>query len=229
MGLLILAALVWVGVHVGIAGTAVRGAIAARTGEAGFRIGYSLVSVAAIAFLVTAWRAAETTPLWFAPPWLRWILALVMLPAFVFFAASFRRNPTAAGGEALIGAGASGIQRITRHPMLWSFAAWAAVHMIGNGDSAALVFFGAFLVTALAGMPSIDAKLAQRAPADWPRLAAATSILPFGAIAAGRNRLVLGEIGWVVPAVGLLAWAAMLHLHARFFGVAPLILGDGHG
>lgn len=225
MGLLMIAALVWVGVHVGIAGTAVRGALVARTGEAGFRIGYSLVSVAAIVFLVQAWQAAETTPLWFAPAWLRWILALIMLPAFILFVASFRRNPTAAGGEALIGAEATGIQRITRHPMLWSFAAWAAVHVIGNGDTAAIVFFGAFLVTALAGMPSIDAKLAKRAPADWAKLAAATSILPFGAIAAGRNRLVLGEIGWLPPVAGLLAWAALLHFHARFFGVAPLILG----
>jgi uncharacterized membrane protein len=147
-----------------------------------------------------------------------------MLPAFVFFLASFRRNPTAAGGEALIGAGATGMQRITRHPMLWSFAIWAAVHVLGNGDSAALVFFGAFLVTALVGMPNIDAKLARRAPDAWPRLAAATSILPFGAIATGRNRLVLGEIGWGPPVAGLLAWAAMLHFHARFFGVAPLML-----
>jgi uncharacterized membrane protein len=225
MGLLMIAALVWVGAHVGIAGTALRGAIVARTGEAGFRIGYSLLSVAAIVFLVRAWQAAETTPLWFAPAWLRWLLALVMLPAFVLFVASFRRNPTAAGGEALIGAGATGIQRITRHPMLWSFALWAAVHVIGNGDTAAVVFFGAFLVTALAGMPSIDAKLAKRAPADWAKLAAATSILPFGAIAAGRNRLAPGEIGWLPPVLGLLAWAALLHFHARFFGVAPLILG----
>ena len=225
MGLLMIAALIWVGVHVGIAGTAVRGAIAARTGEAGFRIGYSLLSFAAIGFLVRAWQAAETTPLWFAPAWLRWILALVMLPAFILFVASFRRNPTAAGGEKLIGAEATGIQRITRHPMLWSFALWAAVHVIGNGDTAATVFFGAFLVTALAGMPSIDAKLAKRAPADWAKLAATTSILPFGAIAAGRNRLALGEIGWIPPVAGLLAWAAMLHFHARFFGVAPLILG----
>ena len=63
------------------------------------------------------------------------------------------------------------------------------------------------------GDASIDAKLAKRAPGAWARLAATTSILPFGAIAAGRNRLVLGEIGWVPPVVGLLAWAAMLHLH----------------
>lgn len=225
MGLLLLAAFLWVGVHIGIAGTGLRGAIVARIGEGGFRAAFSITSVLAIILLVSAWNAAPTTMLWFAPGWLRWILALAMLPAFVFFVAAFRRNPTAMGGEAAIGAEATGIQRITRHPMLWSFALWAAVHMLGNGDTAALVFFGAFLVTALAGMPSIDAKLAKRAPEAWARLAATTSILPFGAIAAGRNRLVPGEIGWVPPVVGLLAWAAMLHLHARLFGVSPLIPG----
>jgi len=226
MTLLLLAALLWIGVHVGIAGTAVRGAIVTRTGEAGFRIGYSLVSVGAITLLIESWKSAETTPLWYAPDALRWVLAVVMLPAFVLFVASVTKpNPTAAGGEAALGQQPRGIQRVTRHPMLWSFALWAAIHVIGNGDSAAIVFFGAFAVTALAGMPSIDAKLAKRAPEGWARLAATTSILPFGAIAAGRNRLVLAEIGWIPPVVGLVVWAALLHFHRGIFGVAPVFMG----
>ncbi|MDO9711927.1 NnrU family protein [Paracraurococcus lichenis] len=222
---LLLAALLWVGVHVGIAGTALRGAVVARIGENGFRIGFSLLSFLAIVLLVAAWRGAETKPLWFAPAWLRWVLAFVMLPAFVLFVASLRKNPTAVGGDALLGAEPHGIQRVTRHPMLWSFALWALVHVIGNGDSASLVFFGAFLVTALAGMPSIDAKLAKRAPQAWARLARATSILPFGAILAGRNRLVPGEIGWLPSVVGAVAWAALLHLHPALFGVPVIIPG----
>jgi uncharacterized membrane protein len=148
-----------------------------------------------------------------------------MLPAFVLFVASFRRNPTAMGGEAFAAAEPRGIQRITRHPMMVAFTTWAAVHVVGNGDTASLLFFGAFLVTTLAGMPSIDAKLAARAPDAWARLAATTSILPFGAILAGRNRLVLSEIGWVVPAIGLVAWAAMLYFHQAIFGAAPVAMG----
>jgi uncharacterized membrane protein len=223
---LLLAALLWIFVHVGIAGTALRGVLVARIGEGAFRGLFSVLSVIAIALLVAAWRAAETTPLWFAPNWLRWILVLLMLPAFILFVASVAKpNPTAVGGEARLGAEATGIQRVTRHPMLWSFALWAFVHVVGNGDTAAIVFFGGFLVTALAGMPSIDAKLARRAPEAWARLAAATSILPFGAIAAGRNRLVLREIGWVPPVVGLIAWAALLHFHRAIFGIAPVVMG----
>ncbi|WP_135470000.1 NnrU family protein [Crenalkalicoccus roseus] len=221
---LALAALLWVGVHLGIAGTRLRDAIAARLGEGGFRAGFSLLSVAAIVFLVGSYNAAATVPLWHAPGWLRWLLALAMLPAFVLFVAALRGNPTALGGAEALARAPRGIQRVTRHPMLWSFALWAAVHMLGNGDTASLLFFGAFLVTALAGMPSIDAKLARRDPEGWAAFAARSSALPGGAILSGRNRLVPSEIGWGAPLLGLAAWAALLHLHRALFGVAPLPL-----
>jgi uncharacterized membrane protein len=87
------------------------------------------------------------------------------------------------------------------------------------------VFFGTFLVTALAGMPSIDAKLARRRPDAWKGFAATTSIIPFAAIAAGRNRLVLKEIGWMPPVVGLVLWAAFLHFHRALIGVP--VFGGG--
>ena len=46
--------------------------------------------------------------------------------------------------------------------------------------------------------------------------------LPFGAILAGRNRLVLSEIGWMPPVVGLILWAALLHFHRAVFGLPAL-------
>lgn len=224
MTLLLLAALIWVGLHVGLAGTALRGAAVARLGEAGFRAAFSLGSVGAIAWLVSAWQAAETTTLWVAPPGLRWALAAAMLPAFVLLTCSLIGNPTALGGGGLLARGPFGIQRITRHPMLWAFAIWAAVHILGNGDTAAIVFFGAFLATALAGMPSIDAKLAARHPEAWPGFAAATSILPFGAILSGRGRFAGREIGWLAPLAGVVLWAGFLHGHRALMGVPALIL-----
>jgi len=224
MIILLLAALLWVGVHVGISGTALRGLAVARLGEAGFTIAFSVLSAVAIALLVLAWQGAETAPVWFAPPWLRWVIALLMLPAFVLFACSLIGNPTAKGGGGLIAQGPRGIQRVTRHPMLVSFALWAALHVAGNGDSAAIVFFGAFLVTAVAGMPSIDARMAKRHGQAWRDFAAATSILPFGAILAGRGRLELREIGWLAPLLGVVLWAAVLHGHRQLFGVPALIL-----
>jgi uncharacterized membrane protein len=223
MWLLGLAALLWLGIHLGLAGTRLRDAVVSRIGEGPFRGLFSLLSVLALVLLVHAWAAADTTPLWFAPPWLRVVLAAAMLLAFVLFVASVSQpNPTMIGPAAAAMRPRRGVQRITRHPMLWSFAIWAAAHMLGNGDTASLVFFGAFLVTALAGMPSIDAKLARRDPSGWAALSAATSAVPFAAIAQRRNRLVPREIGWSVPLIGAVAWAALLWLHPWIFGVSPL-------
>ncbi len=225
MAWLIVAALVWIGIHIGIAGTSLRGAIVARIGEKPFRGLFSLLSVAGISFLVRSWHGAPTTLLWTAPDWLRWILVAIMLPAFVLFVVSLSpRNPTLVGRESMIGEPPRGIQRVTRHPMLWAFALWAAVHVIGNGDTAAIVFFGAFLITALVGMPSVDAKLAHRDPAAWGALAAATSIVPFAAIIERRNRFVATEIGWIAPLTGVVVWVAVLYLHPWLFGVAPVAM-----
>jgi uncharacterized membrane protein len=225
MALLILAALSWLGIHIGVAGTPLRDMLVTRIGEGPFRGLFSLLSILGIVFLVWSWSAARTTPLWYAPAWLRWVLVAVMLVAFVLFVASVsQRNPTMVSGETAMAQPPVGIYRVTRHPMLWSFALWAAVHIIGNGDSAAIVFFGTFLVTALVGMPSIDAKLARRDPAQWRALSAATSIVPFAAIAQGRNRFVPREIGRLSPLIAVVAWAVVLHFHPWLFGVAPVAM-----
>ncbi len=150
MILLLLVALLWLALHIGLAGTRLRDVVVARIGEGPFRGLFSLLSVAAIWLLIWSWSIASTTSLWFAPAWLRWVLAAVMLAAFLLFVASVTQpNPTSIGGEAALAQAPHGIQRVTRHPMLWSFALWAAVHVIGSGDTAAIAFFGAFLVTAL--------------------------------------------------------------------------------
>jgi uncharacterized membrane protein len=222
MVLLVIAALLWISVHVGISGTRLRDRLVRRIGERPFRGLFSLLSIATLLLLIGAWTFMWTTPLWFAPMWLRWILVFVMLPAFVLFVASLTQpNQTMIGAT---GGPPRGIHRVTRHPMLWSFALWAAVHIIGAGDSGAFVFFGAFLVTALAGMPSIDAKLARRDPAAWQALSAVTSIVPFAAIAQGRNRFVLREIGVLPPLIGVVVWAMVLHFHASLFGYAPVAM-----
>jgi uncharacterized membrane protein len=98
-------------------------------------------------------------------------------------------SPTVTGGTGALDRddAVRGILRVTRHPFLCGVALWAALHLILNGDAAALVLFGALLVLALIGPSSIDAKRQRAFGARWERFAAATSILPFAAIAAGRE------------------------------------------
>jgi uncharacterized membrane protein len=224
MPLLIIAALVWIAIHLGLAGTTLRDAVVLRIGEAAFRGVFSLLSAVGLVFLVWAWKDAPGALLWTAPDWLRWVLVIAMLPAFVLFVASVSgRNPTMIGPNEGAAQPPRGMIRVTRHPMLWSFAIWAAVHIAGNGDTAAIVFFGAILVTALAGMPSIDAKLARRDPNTWQALSAATSIMPFAAIIHGRNRFVTSEIGMLAPTIGVAAWVVVLLVHPWLFGLPAAV------
>ena len=219
-------ALLFVGLHF-LLSHPLRKPVTAALGDKGFQAAYSLVAAVTLVWMVVAYRAAPTSaPLWPVGDALWAVVTVLMLLAAVLLMGSLVHNPAMPGQAASAPAEARGVFAITRHPMLWSFALWAAIHLIGNGDTASIVFFGAFLVTALAGMPSIDAKLARRSPEAWARLAPTTSILPFGAIAAERNRLALREIGWLPALMGLLLWAALLHLHGRLFGVAPVSLGN---
>lgn len=222
---LLVAAVLWVAVHVGVAGTRLRDRIVARIGEGPFRGLFVLASFALLGWLAWSFGAAGPVhQLWIAPRWLAVAMMLLMLPALLLFVGSVTTpNPTSVAGARALEAPnpAIGVLRITRHPMLWAFALWGIVHLVVLGTASAAVLAGAIIGTAFAGMPSLDAKYARRRPERWPAFAAATSILPFAAIAQGRNRLVLSEIGWWRPLLAVLLWVALIALHPVAFGVAP--------
>jgi uncharacterized membrane protein len=114
---------------------------------------------------------------------------------------------------------ARGMIRITRHPIMWGIMLWALAHIAARGDVKSLVFFGAFLLVAAFGTLSLDQR--KRADPNWPRFAAASSHLPFVAIAQGRNRLVWREIGWTRPLVAIVLFFVLLVLHPWLFGARP--------
>jgi uncharacterized membrane protein len=208
MGLLIAGALLWLGVHVGIAGTQARAAMVRLFGEARFKGGFALLALAALAVLLLGYGRADTHLVWVAPAWFVAVVDVAMLPVFVLLAC------------ALIAP--RGILPVTRHPMMAAIGLWAGMHLLAAGDSASILLFGTFLATVLIGLPSADAKRARREPDAAAALFAVTSRLPFGAILGGRNRLTLAEIGWIAPLAGLVVWVAALVLHPWVIGVSPL-------
>lgn len=75
------------------------------------------------------------------------------------------------------------------------------------------------LALALFGTASIDAKRKRVLGSKWDQFAVQTSNVPFLAIAQGRQRLALAEIGWWRPLVALAVWAALAFGHRYLFGV----------
>jgi len=115
-----------------------------------------------------------------------------------------------------------GMLRVTRHPFLWGVALWAAGHLMVNGDLASLILFGSLLVLSVLGPGSIDAKRRRALGDAWNGFAAQTSSVPFAAIAAGRQSLKLGEIGWWRLGVAVMVWGALVFAHPFLFGASPL-------
>lgn len=224
MAMLVLAGAVFVGIHVCISGTRLRDRLVAAIGESPYLGLFSLASAASLTGLILAYRAAPRAALWDAPAWLRGPVVLVMLLAVALVVIGLTTpSPTAAGGAGALERddAARGILRVTRHPFLCGVALWAALHLVVNGDSASLVLFGTLLVLAVVGPSSIDAKRERAFGDRFRRFAAATSVLPFAAIAAGRNQLRPGEIGVWRLGLALAVYAALLLGHGRLFG-APV-------
>jgi uncharacterized membrane protein len=217
------AAMAFIGIHLGVSGTTLRDQIVSRIGLRGYMVAFSVASVAAIVWLISAYNAADYVPTWGQLEWWKPVAIVLMLPAFLLVVIGLTTpNPTAVAQEGLVDRAPQGIVRVTRHPFLVGVAIWAGVHLIGNGDVASLLFFSALAIVAVAGTASIDAKRRRVLGAKaWDAFASRTSIVPFAAITAGRNSLVMQEMGWWRPAAGFLAYALMLGGHAHIIGVSP--------
>lgn len=208
---LVLAALFWVVLHLGVAGP-LRPVLRSRLGEMGYRGLFSGLSAIGLVWLILAYRDAPYEPLWEPAPF--WVPAVLVLLGFVLLAYSLGpSNPTQVGAERLGALPVAGITRITRHPMLWAFALWALAHLTVNGHWAGVMLFGAILVTAVNGMVSIDRKRAARLGPAWDDFAGRTSRLPFAAILAGRGQLALGELALWRLGLGIGLYVAALWLH----------------
>ncbi|MBI1210990.1 MAG: NnrU family protein [Alphaproteobacteria bacterium] len=227
MTMLIAAALFFLLLHLVVAGTQARDVIVGAIGERPYLGLFSLASLGGIVWLVMAYNAAtkEGPALaWDLGPGVTHVGIIVVGLAFLLGVPGLLvPNPTAVmQGDAAKREGVvHGILRITRHPFLWGVALWAAFHLAANGDQASAVFFGTFLVLAVAGTFSIDGKRKRKLGADWDAFAKSTSNIPFGAILTGRNSLKFGELVSYRMVVALILFLVVLFAHRWLFGVSP--------
>lgn len=219
-----LAAGLFVGSHFLLSSPPVRDPLVAMLGEKPFQGLYSLIALALIIWLAMAYNAAPSVAVWWPPIGLQHVSLTVMVVASILVVGALTTpSPTAAGtdAEALAARGPVGLARITRHPMMWGIGLWGISHLLANGDAAAMILFGSLTFLALAGPLAIDAKRRMALGPVWQGYARQTSYIPFAAIAAGRTRFVMGEIGWWRLGLGVLVYIALLAVHPLLFGVAP--------
>ena len=222
MAMLALATAVFLASHY-VSSTPVRAGLVSVLGDNVYLGLYTAVSLVALGWMIWAYSRAPFERLWWGDEFKAW--AVVFMPvSFVLLACGLlSKNPSAVRQEgALRSMGeARGILRITRHPVQWSIALWALLHLVARGDAASEIFFGGFALLSLSGTMLIDARRARTIGADWQRFAATTSNIPFAAIIQGRNRFRPAEIGWWKLGAGLAVYLVFLFAHPYLFGVRP--------
>lgn len=202
---LIAAVLVLVASHALPAHGAVRAAMTARLGLRGFRAVHSLVSAAALAAVVAAYRAAEPGLWVWYPVFEARCVTIAAMPVAVFLLVGrLSQRP---------GAEPRGVYRITTTPGSVGVLLWSLGHLAVAGDQRRVILFAGMLAIALVAL------VRNAGPANPPGIA---GTIPFARILAGRERLALSEIGLWRPVLALLLVAALLVLHPLVFGVDPL-------
>jgi uncharacterized membrane protein len=197
-----------------------RAPLVAKLGERGFMLVYSIVALGTLGLAVQLWKAIEPNRLWIAPGWLHLVCVIAMAFAAILFVGSVTApNPALMGMPA--GGRPRGVQRITRHPMMWSFAIWGIVHIIMSADSRTIVLASGIITLALFGAAMQDGKKKAQNPAYGDHMAA-TGFMPFGAQLRGRAAWSSALPGLVATVGGLALWALLLWGHPLVIGLPAL-------
>jgi len=131
----------FIGIHVLPSFTGLRRALVARLGENGYKILFSLVSIAGLVLAVIGYGDAPRAQIFEPSETARAILPVAMALAFVLL---------------VVGGVPGRIRRLIHHPMLASVLIWAALHFLANGDLASNVLFGALALWAVFAILSAE-------------------------------------------------------------------------
>lgn len=177
MGLLF-SAIAFVGTHF-LLSHPLRAPLVRAVGEGPFRGIYSLVALVTFGLMIWYYhRIGREPPLWASGDAVWLIASLLMWLASILLVGSFIKNPALPGAPGPKGA-PTGVFKITRHPMMWSFALWSVVHMVLVAMPKALVLDGAILLLALGGAAGQDVKKQRLMGDAWHEWTAETAFIPF--------------------------------------------------
>jgi len=229
MWLMLMAGALFLGTHLGLSSTPLRGKLTATLGERGYLGLYSVLALGTLSYLI--WLYGELPRydyFWLPDPGLYLVPKLVMPVALILLVGGFMvKNPTNVGAERLLTEAeggddlARGVTRITRHPFQWGVILWGLSHLAANGDSISVVFFGTFILLSGSGSVLMDKKKARTLGDAWLPYLNKTSNVPFAAIISGRNRLAINEL-WLPIVVGVGLHVAVFWGHEWVAGVRIL-------
>ncbi len=217
---LIIASALFIGTHMIMSATKFRTASIHKIGVWPFRLIYSLVSGVLFTWMIAAYIHAPYTVIFEPATGLKHLsYSLMAISCLLLVCGYTQPNATAVGMENRgLAAGASGVLKVTRHPVMWGIAFWAICHFVANGHLAAMIFFGSMGFLAIAGAWHIDRKKRQLADPEWDAYMALTSNVPMLAIIKGKTRVERGEYKWWQILLSAALYIGLFVFHEPMFG-----------
>jgi uncharacterized membrane protein len=217
--LIVVFSLLFMLTHIGLSHGSIRQSLVETMGQWPFRGLYSLVSFGTLGpAAVLWWQNRHLGPvLWELPFWPERIVAaaLILFAFFLFFQSLSTPSPASmAPAKNQV----RGVLRITRHPMNMALALWGLAHLLANGTLGDVAFFGSFFVVGVLGPYHMDARFKRMKGEAFVEFCKQTSVLPFGAILTGRNRLAVSEFAFPLALIAVAVFVALTFFHSRFFG-----------
>ena len=208
------------GSHLVLSSLPLRTRLIARLGEKAFLGLYSLIAFATLIPLVWVYLGNRHAGglVWnlAAVPGVRLLsMLLAVLGIAMIVAGVLHPSPALVGIKQ--GWGARGLTRITRHPLFMGIALWAISHLLVSGFMTDLLFFGGMVAFSLAGAAHQDARKRATEEERLGQFLVESSFWPFGAVIAGRNRVIWSELPWVALAIGAGAAVGLYALHPWAF------------
>ncbi len=216
---LIAACVLFVGTHF-LLSHPLRRRLPEMMGEGAFRGLYSLVALASFGWIIWAWLAVPATAPTYVPGDNGWIAATIaMWIASVLLAGSFIGNPALPSPTSVAVARAAALRKplgvfaITRHPMMWSFAIWAIVHVLIWPTPENHILTTAILVLALGGAAGQDSKKATLMGDAWRGWCRRTAFFPLSGQISGRISWGAAWPGAVALVGGTALWLLLTWAH----------------
>jgi uncharacterized membrane protein len=190
MGALIWSLIAFIGMHF-LLSHPLRAPLVNAVGDKAFQGLYTLTALGTFYWVYQAFRAAPRGPdVWPVGDVIWAIATCVMLFGSILFVGSFLGNPAMAtpGADRSARQPARGVFAIPRHPMMWGFALWGAVHGLVAPYPASLTLTAGIIFLALGGSWGQDRKKTVLMGPSWNDWRGRTSFLPFGLQLSGRER-----------------------------------------
>ena len=222
--------------HIGLAWPPIRRRLVARLGRWGFTLLFTAVAWITFGAAVSSYAAhAHEGPAGLAlavyPAARLPLIGAIALGAMLMTGtfAGYAQSPYAFGGELV--REPRGLERVTRHPFFVGVGLLGASHALLATRLVGAVLMGSLALFALVGAWFQDRKLLALRGESYGEYLAATSLVPFAAIAAGRQRLVWDELPHRTLLLGLGIAFLLRSVHAHIFdhggayAIAALVIG----